>query len=115
MNPLSRLRPYELFLWFLSALGFFGINGIFLFYVIFQPEAVYSAFQNPVGLVFMIEAFFLVAVGAGLIWLYDFKRPGWLAFVILSVVGSLAFSVPFFLLLHLRKGEDDEAPSGYHR
>jgi hypothetical protein len=31
------------------------------------------------------------------------------AFVLMSLVGSLAFSIPFFLLLHLRKGgrEDD--------
>ena len=33
------------------------------------------------------------------------RRPGWVAFVVLSIVGSLAFSVPAFLLWHLRKAE----------
>lgn len=87
----------------LSVLGFFGLNGVFLFYAFLYPETMISALHNPIGLVFMLEAFVMVALGTWLITRLGLKRPGGLAFIVFSLLGSLAFSVPFFLLLHLRK------------
>ena len=103
MDFLQRIAPYQTVLWLLSALGLLGLNGAFLYYAIFRPEVMTAAQQNPISLVFIIEAFVLVAFAAWVIAWLGLKRPGWLAFVIMSLVGSLAFSVPFFLLLHLHK------------
>jgi len=107
MDVLQRMSPYKSVLWFLSALGFFGLNGVFLYYPLFHPDAMAAAQQNPISLVFMLEAFVLVAFAAWVIARVGLERPGWLAFVIMSVVGSLCFSVPFFLLLHIRKRDTD--------
>lgn len=103
MDALSRLSPYQPVLWLLSAFGFFGLNGVFLYYALLRPDVMTAAQQNPISLVFIVEAFVMVAFVAWLIAKLDLKRPGWLAFVVMSIIGSLAFSVPFFLLLHIRK------------
>lgn len=109
MDFLQRMSPYKPALWLLSALGLFGLNGVFLYYAFFRPDVFAAAQQNPVSLVFIAEAFLLVVFGAWVIARLGLERPGWLAFVIMSIIGSLAFSVPFFLLLHIRKRE--RAPS----
>lgn len=105
MNSFQPLAPYKPILWLLSALGLFGLNGVFVYYALRHPDVVVAAHQNPVSLVFILEAFVMVAFGAWVIARLGLKGPGWLAFVILSIVGGLAFSVPFFLLLHIRKRE----------
>jgi len=76
---------------------------VFLFYALLRPEVMASALQNPVSLVFILEAFLMTGLFARVIATLGWKKPGWLAFLVLSMVGSLAFSVPAFLLLHLRK------------
>ena len=56
-------------------------------------------------MVFMGEAFLLLLLFAWLIKIRGLTRPGWLTFtpLVLSLLGSMAFSVPAFLLLHARK------------
>lgn len=103
MNVFHRIVPYQSVLWLLSALGLFGLNGVFLYYAFLRPDVMAAAYQNPVSLVFILEAFVMIAFGAWVIARMGLERPGWLAFVAMSLIGSLAFSVPFFLLLHLRK------------
>lgn len=105
MDFLDRMSPYQPLLWFLSALGLFGLNGVFLYYAFFHPDVMAAAQHNPISLVFMVEAFVMVAFAAWVIARLGLKRPGWLVFVVMSIAGSLAFSVPFFILLHLRKRE----------
>ena len=87
-----------------AIVGLFGLNGVFVYYALLQPDVLAAAVRNPVSLVFMLEAFLMVAFAAWGIRLIGFKRPGWLWFVVLSLAGGLAFSVPAFLLLHLRRG-----------
>ena len=103
MDFLHRIAPYRPVLWLFATLGFFGLNGLFIYYAVRQPDVLAAALENPISLVFIVEAFFLVAFTAWVISQLNLRQPGWLVFVIFSVVGGLAFSVPFFLLLHLRK------------
>lgn len=105
MDLLQRLAPYRLVLWLLAGLGLFGLNGVFVYYALLQPDVLAAALRNPVSLVFMVEAFVMVGLAAWVIARVGLKRPGWLAFVLLSMLGGLAFSVPSFLLLHIRKHE----------
>ena len=102
MNVLHRLDPYRPVLYVLASIGFFGLNGVFLFYALLHPEVMMAALANPVSLVFVLEAFLLMGVLAWLIGVGRFGGPGWRLFVVLSIVGSLAFSIPAFLILHLR-------------
>jgi len=50
-----------------------------------------------VALVFIIEAFLLMFLFAWVIRYLGFRSPGWLAFIIMSLLGSMVFSVPAFL------------------
>ncbi|MDT0630720.1 hypothetical protein RQM47_07035 [Rubrivirga sp. S365] len=102
MSIVVALRSARPALWALAFVGLVGLNGPFLYYALFRPDVVAAAQQNPVALVFMAEAFVLVGFGAWGIARLGLRRPGWLAFVALSIAGSLAFSVPAFLLWHLR-------------
>ena len=50
-----------------AAVGFLGVNGVFLYALIFQPETLGRAMANPVSAAFMAEALILVAVLAYLL------------------------------------------------
>lgn len=103
MNDLRSLRSSIWVLYGIAATGLLGINGVFLYFAFFQPDVMMEAFRNPVSVAFIAEAFLLMGVAAWLVAKTGWQRPGWRAFVVLSIVGSLAFSVPVFLLMHLRK------------
>ena len=106
MNVLHRLSPYRFLLYAADVIGFFGLNGVFLFYLPLRPDVMTAALQNPIGLVFILEAFLMTGFVAWLISRLGLQKPVWPTFVALSVVGSIAFSVPAFLLLHLRQHDE---------
>ena len=90
---------------FLLGLALFGLvvpNGFFLYYSLIAPATLHAALTNPVALVFITEAFLLMFLFAWVIRSLGFRSPGWLAFVILSLLGSMVFSVPAFLYLASR-------------
>jgi len=78
-------------------------NGLFLYYALVAPTSLQAALMNPIALVFITEAFPLMAVFSWLIHRLGIRSPGWLVFIIMSLVGSMAFSVPAFLYLASRK------------
>ena len=84
----------------LSVLAGFGLivpNGVFLYVAATDREALLAAIGNPIAAVFMAEAFFLMALFAWLLSRVGSRRPGAFLFVVLSLVGSMAFSVPLAL------------------
>ena len=103
MNIFRALQPYRPILYGLAAVGLFGINGVFLYFALLHPEVMAEAMRNPISLVFQIEAFLMMGFFAWLIARSGYRKPGWVAFVVLSIAGSLAFSIPAFLLMHMRK------------
>lgn len=111
MHAIERLWPYRVGLVVVAAIGLLGLNGVYVYHLIVHQEVVSGAFDNPVSVVFMAEALVMVIFGAWLIRSLGLERPGWLAFVVLSFVGTLAFSVPTFLLLHLRRSRREEERS----
>ena len=89
----------------LLALAIFGLivpNGIFLYYALGTPATVHATLRNPVELVFITEAFALMFLFAWLIHHRGFRSPGWLAFIVMSLIGSMVFSVPALLYLASR-------------
>ena len=100
---MTSLRPLKGFFLIASILGFLLINVPFLYYF-FMEKAIYdAAISNAVALVFIAEAFLLLAFFAFLIAKLGWNRPGWILFIVFSILGGLAFSVPFMLYLHTRK------------
>lgn len=92
----------------LVVLAIFGAlipNGVFLYYFLTAPEVTQEALSNPISLVFISEAFLLMFVFAWLLRRYAIKRPGSIAFIVMSLLGSMVFSVPAALYLILRKSD----------
>ena len=74
-----------------------GVNGAFL-YGLVRPELMRAALTNPVALAFIVEAFMLLA---GLAWLlrkWELTRLSVPWFVLLALLGGLAFAFPVALL-----------------
>jgi hypothetical protein len=84
----------------LLALAIFGLiipNGFFLYYSLVSPAALHAALSNPVALVFITEAFLLMFLFAWFLHHMGLRSPGWRSFIVMSLVGSMVFSVPAFL------------------
>ena len=82
--------------------GFFVPNGAFIYFSVASPGTARAAISNPISVVLMAEAFFLMFLFAWLLKRAYIKRPTGLVFVIMSVVGSMAFSVPATIYLACR-------------
>lgn len=114
-SPMERLvsavRSSRPVLWAVALVGLLVLNSVYVFYTVARPEVSATAMANPVSLVFMGEALLLLALCAWIIWRAGFRRPGWVAFVVMAIAGTLAFALPAFLLLHLRSaGRPPSAP-----
>jgi len=100
-HALQELRPVLLLA---ALLGLVCINGPFLYFAVIDRETYAAAMDNGLALAFIAEALLLTALFAFLIARMGMKRPGWLFFVGMSLLGSLAFSVPLQLYLATRHG-----------
>ena len=109
MPSLESFRPYTPLLWTLALVGFLGINAVFLYGAFWRPDLITPALTNPISVAFIVEALVLTAFGAWVVWLLGLRRPGPVTFVALSLIGSLAFSVPLLILMHLRKRSGSSA------
>lgn len=98
-------KTQKIVLWCAAAIGLLGINGLFLYSVISRPELMQAAQSNLYALAFILEAFVLLPLFCYLIAVTKLKSPGWIGFLLLSLVGSLAFSIPFSILLWNRRGK----------
>lgn len=99
-------RSERLALWALAVIGFLGINGAF-FYGLLRPDILQQALSNPLSLAFMAEAMLLMGVLAYLLARWQVSRLHWVWFVLLSLLGSMAFALPVVLLWPRRKPASD--------
>jgi len=100
--------PVERFwLWALAGFGLVVLNGVFV-YGLFEPQMLREAITNPLSLVFIGEALLLVGVLSYLLAKWQVSRLSWPWFVLLSLIGSMAFALPV-VLLWPKKQTDDTA------
>ena len=100
----SKLERFLLMV--LAAVGLVVVNGGFIYGVFIAPDALTVAMRNPVSLAFQIEAFLLLAALAYLLSKWGVSRISWVWFVILALLGSLAFALPVALLWRRRGGRE---------
>lgn len=99
MNDRTRYSPRERFwLWTLACVGVAGINGVFIHAVLFRPETVRATMTNPLAAAFVVEALVLAGVLAYLLDKWNVSRLHWGWFVVLSLLGGIAFALPIALL-----------------
>jgi hypothetical protein len=109
------LKPgQKIILWCVAAIGLFGINGLFIYSMAVRPWEMKDVQNNFYALGFMLEAFVLLPLFCYLIAIAKLKSPGWITFLILSLLGSLAFSIPFSILMWNRKFAI-QSPQQHHR
>jgi hypothetical protein len=96
----------------LAAFGFAAVNGAFLYGLLFQPGAFADAMTNPTAAAFMVEALVLVGVFAYLLSKWRVNRLAWGWFVLLSLLGSMAFALPIVLLWPRGRPGSTEEPVG---
>jgi hypothetical protein len=90
-------------LWTVALVGFAGLNGVFLWAMLTRPETMLSALQNPVAAAFIVEAFVLVGVLAYLLARWKVSQVHWGWFILLSLIGGIAFALPVVLLWSQRR------------
>lgn len=82
-----------------AILAALGPNGLYLYTLFTDPAANQTAIQNPVALVFMMEAMMLLALFLGFVYYRTRSGLQVVAYLALTFLGSLAFSFPLFLFL----------------
>ena len=97
-HPIEYSATERFWLWMLAAFGFVAVNGTFLYGVFVRPDILAAAQSNPLAMAFVVEALVLVAALAYLLPKWGVTRMWWGWFVVLSIAGSLAFSLPIALL-----------------
>ena len=103
-------RHERFWLWALGIFGFVGVNGAFVYGILFDPDALQAALANPVAAAFIVEALILVGVLAYLFCKWGVSRIAWGWFVFLSLLGSMAFAIPIVLLFPRRGGQTGDVP-----
>ena len=85
-----------------SAFGLIVPNGMFFYYLFVQFSSVSEILNDLLALGFIIDAF--MATGLISWWLaYNpIGRYSWKVFVLLSLIGGLGFSLPFYWYLNKR-------------
>jgi hypothetical protein len=98
MREVSYTPRERFWLWTLAVIGAVGLNGAFVYGLVARPDVLRSAITNPVAAAFIVEAMVLVGVLAYLLGKWGVSQMHWGWFVVLSLLGGLAFALPVALL-----------------
>ena len=109
MNTLMFSKREQTTLLVLAIAGLIIPNGIFLRYAFSDSDYMKQALGNPISLVFIAEAFFLMFLFAWLIRKMEIRKPTGFFFIVMSILGSMAFSVPASLYLAFRAKSDESS------
>lgn len=102
-QPVEYSRGEKVALVSLAAVGLLGINAVFAWAFVFNQQAMWDALANPVSAVFIAEAFLVMGFLAYFLRKWGVARLGWGWFVVLSLLGSMAFAIPVVLLWRRRE------------
>jgi hypothetical protein len=89
----------------IALFGLFVPNGIFIYWLFTELGGAAEVIQNKLAVAFIIDAFLAMFL---LAWRFAAKPIGkvrWYWFVILSVIGGLGFSIPFYWWLNERENK----------
>lgn len=90
-------------LWTIAVIAFVGVNGAFIYGLVTNPDALAAAWRNPIAGAFMAEAFVMMVVLAWLLTRWGVSGMSRTWFIVLSLLGSIAFALPVVLLVRDRQ------------
>jgi hypothetical protein len=86
----------------LSFIGLIGPNGLFIYWMLHEYNGIAGVLQDKLALAFIADAFLALGILAYYFAKTPIGRVRWYWFVVLSLIGGLGFSVPFYLWLNNR-------------
>ena len=92
--------------WILLAVALFGLivpNGMFLYASFHDPNGCGSVSHNLLAAAFMLDAFLATGMLACVFAVRPIGPIRWYWFIAMSLVGGLAFSLPLYWWLNLRR------------
>ncbi|MCO5143894.1 MAG: hypothetical protein M9962_12455 [Oligoflexia bacterium] len=99
-----KIAPFQQkILMIVAVVALLGPNALYLYALFKDPSLNVSAMQNPVALAFMIEAMMLLGLFLWYVWIQTQSIAKVMTYLILSFIGSLAFSFPYFLYRQNKK------------
>ena len=89
----------------LLIIALFGLlvpNGIFIYWLLTEFRTFGEVLQNKLAVAFIIDAFLAMLLIAYYFAAHPIGKIKWYWFVVLSLVGGLGFSLPFYYWLNKR-------------
>ena len=108
-EPIHYSRGERVALVALTVVGIVALNTVFVYAIVCQPDLIVQAHTNPVSAVFIAEAILLMGFLAYFLRKWGVARLGWGWFVVLSLLGSMAFALPLVLLWPKKKQPQPQA------
>jgi uncharacterized protein DUF2834 len=88
----------------ISALGFIVPNGFFLHWLFAEYQGVSAIWSDHLAMGFILDAFIAMLLLAYWYARHPIGRVKWQWFVVLSIIGGLAFSLPLYWWMNERRG-----------
>lgn len=95
-----------MFLLLIALFGFFVPNGLFLYWLFFEPYTLTDIISNKLALAFIIDASMVMFLLAYWFTVKPIGKIRWYWFIVLSIIGGLGFSLPFYYWLNMKKNEN---------
>jgi hypothetical protein len=96
----------------LLPIALFGLvvpNGYFVYWLFTQVHGIAPVLENHLAMGFMLDALLVLALLAFYFARFPIGRIRWPWFVVLSLIGGLGFSLPFYWWLNARERAKQEA------
>ena len=86
-----------------SLFGLLVPNALFLYWLVVEYHGIEAVLQDKLALAFILDAFMVLALLAVYFARNPIGRIRWPWFVLLSLLGGLGFSLPFYCWLNRRE------------
>ena len=89
----------------LLLIAIFGLlvpNGIFIYWLLFEFNSISQILSDKLALGFIIDCFLAMFLLAYWFAVNPIGRVKWYWFIVLSIIGGLGFSLPFYYWLNQR-------------
>lgn len=95
----------------LLVIALFGLivpNGIFIYWLFTEFNSIAEVVNNKLAIAFIIDAFMAMFLLAYWFAVNPIGKIKWYWFVILSIIGGLGFSIPFYWWLNQKSDQSDD-------